>query len=150
MKQLKLILAAALLCLAAFAMGGCMQQEDRLVDGYYTVEMSDYSNGWKEFVSISVSNGQILAVEFNARNASGFIKAWDIQYMRNMDGARGTYPNLYTRTYAANFLRTQSAEGIDTVTGATHSGDNFRQMTALLLEKAKAGDATLGVVASEK
>lgn len=63
------------------------------MDGFYTVEMSDYNNGWKEFVTIRVSGNKIVTVEYNAKNSSGFIKSWDIPYMRNMlDKKKGHTP----------------------------------------------------------
>lgn len=150
MKQLKYHLIIFLILLLVFSASGCNKKEGNLVDGYYTAEMSDYSFGWKEFVTIRVSNGKIVTVEYNAKNQSGFIKAWDIAYMRNMYSQKGTYPNRYTRTYAANFLAAQSDKGIDGVSGATMSGGNFRKMASLLMEKARSGDTSLGIVQVEK
>ncbi len=135
-------------CVLLFGLGGCAQQDGRLIDGYYTAELSEYSHGWKEFLTICVSDGKIVTAEYNAKNQSGFIKAWDMTYMRNMNSVQGTYPNRYTRSYAAFLLKTQSAEGIDTVTGASSSGSNFRILVETLIEKAKAGDTDLAVVES--
>ena len=58
----------------------------------------------------------------------------------------GNYPNAYTRNYAAQLLEAQGPDGIDIVSGATHSGGNFARMAAALIEKAKAGDTTIGIV----
>ncbi len=129
---------------------GCKKEESRLEDGFYTVEMSDYINGWKEFVTIRVSGSKIVTVEYNAKNSSGFIKSWDIPYMRNMLDKKGTYPNRYTRTYAADFLATQSDKGIDAVSGASVSGGNFQKMASLLMEKARKGDDSLGIVETDQ
>jgi major membrane immunogen (membrane-anchored lipoprotein) len=144
-KRITLALVIAALCLA---LAGCGRIGDGhgLVDGYYTVEMAEYQSGWKEFVTVCVSGGEIVTVEYNARNLSGYIKSWDMDYMRRMNGNVGNYPNAYTRNYAAQLLNTQGPEGIDTVSGATHSGGNFTRMAAALLEKAKAGDMTIGIV----
>ncbi|MFT4104325.1 MAG: FMN-binding protein [Lacrimispora sp.] len=149
MKRGKYVLIILLVLMAVFFISGCKKGGNSLQDGYYTVEMSEYSKGWKEFVTIRVSNGKIVTVEYNAKNASGFIKSWDIAYMRNMNAKKGTYPNYYTRTYAASFLAVQSDKGIDTVSGASVSGGNFQKMTALLMEKAGKGDTSLGIVKSE-
>lgn len=150
MKQRKRLFLIFLVLILALSVSGCKKKESRLVDGFYSVEMSDYSKGWKEFVTIRISGGKIVTVEYNARNASGFIKSWDIPYMRNMNDKKGTYPNRYTRTYAAGFLAAQSDKGIDTVSGASSSGANFQKMAALLMEKARKGDTSLGIVESEK
>lgn len=142
----KLFLGLILLALC-LSLGGCAAgPESGLVDGYYTVEMAEYDNGWKEFVTICVSGGKIVTVEYNARNASGYIKSWDMDYMRKMNGIVGNYPNAYTRNYAAQLLLTQGPDGIDAVSGATLSGGKFTRMAAALIEKAKAGDTTVGIV----
>ncbi|WP_349947388.1 FMN-binding protein [Lacrimispora sp. BS-2] len=150
MNQRKRFLMIFLVLMLVFSLSGCKKQESRLVDGFYTVEMSDYNNGWKEFVTIRVSGNKIVTVEYNAKNSSGFIKSWDIPYMRNMLDKKGTYPNRYTRTYAANFLAAQSGKGIDAVSGASVSGGNFQKMASLLMEKAGKGDDSLGIVESDK
>ena len=61
---------------------------------------SEFSHGWKEYITILVKGGSIVSVEYNAENASGFIKSWDNAYMQNMLHSNGTYPNEYTRYYA--------------------------------------------------
>ena len=135
------------------AAGGCLLIHSSqngtkayLVDGYYTAEMADYSHGWKEFVTIAVNSGKIVSVEYNAKTASGFIKSWDMAYMESMNKIQGTYPNRYTRSYAASFLEKQSAQDIDTITGATESGKNFEKMAEALMEKAKKGDFSIAIV----
>ena len=75
-----------------------------LQDGYYTAQASEFSHGWKEYITILVKSGSIVSVEYNAENASGFIKSWDNAYMQTMLHAQGTYPNEYTRYYAGQIL----------------------------------------------
>lgn len=141
-KLLLLALAVGLL----LTLGGCAIKQQELKDGYYCAEMAAYKNGWKEFVNIRVSRGEIVSVEYNAKNAAGFIKSWDMGYMRRMNSNAGTYPNRYTRSYGAALLEAQTPTGIDIVTGATSSGGTFKAMCAALLEKAQAGDSTIAIV----
>ena len=91
---LSLLMTAALLT----ACGG----QAGLQDGYYTAQMSQFSHGWKEYITILVKGGSIISVEYNAENASGFIKSWDNAYMQNMLHSNGTYPNEYTRYYGGH------------------------------------------------
>ncbi len=128
---------------------GCSASRGGMKDGYYTAEMAEYANGWKEFVTIHIEGGTIISVEYNAKNASGFIKAWDMAYMRRMSGATGTYPNYYTRAYARQVVEKQSGEAddIDTVAGASSSGNSFRQLVAAALELARAGKNEVAIVA---
>ena len=118
------------------------------MDGYYTATMSDYSQWWKAYVTFFMMNHRIVNVEYNARNKAGFIKSWDSAYMRNMNSVMGTYPNRYTRDYAAQFLEKQGQEEIDLLTGATSSGGNFQKLTAALLESVRTGDTKIQIVES--
>lgn len=115
-------------------------------DGYYTAEMDSFSHGWKEYLRIQVKNGTIMSAEFNAKNESGFIKAWDNSYMKNMNSVQGTYPNKYTREYVQQLVDGQTDVKVDVVTGASNSGDNFKKLVEAVLEQAKKGDSKTKVV----
>ena len=118
----------------------------KLKDGYYKAETSEYDHGWKEFVSVCVMEGNIVSVEYNAKNASGFIKSWDIAYMRNMNKVNGTYPNEYTRNYAQQFLEAQNAGQVDALSGARSSAGKFEKLTTAVFEQAEKGDTTIAVI----
>lgn len=128
---------------------GSKKTEAQWQDGYYTARMEEYHLGWKEYVTICVMDNKIVSVEYNAKNASGFVKSWDNAYMRNMNPVTGTYPNRYTRNYAAEFLAEQSADNIDMIAGASTSGGNFRRLAAAVLECAEKGDTEIAVVPVE-
>ncbi|MDR2588293.1 MAG: FMN-binding protein [Spirochaetales bacterium] len=116
-------------------------------DGYYTAEAASFdAYGWKEFITICVWNGRIVTVEYNAKNSSGFIKSWDMNYMRTMNAVSGTYPNEYTRLYAGDFLAKQDAESLDAVTGATESGETFKRLASAVLRSAVEGNAAVVLV----
>lgn len=117
-----------------------------LKDGYYTAEMAEFSHGWKEYLVIQVCHGKIISAEFNAKNESGFIKAWDNSYMENMITVQGTYPNKYTREYVQQLLEEQADIQVDAVTGATSSGDNFVKLAEAVLEQAQKGDSQIVIV----
>lgn len=120
-----------------------------LKDGFYTTEMSEFSHGWQEYLIIQVKGGKIVSAEFNAKNESGFIKAWDNSYMKNMMAVQGTYPNKYTRAYVQQLIDGQRDTVVDVVTGASHSGGNFEKLVAAVLKQAAAGDSATAIVESE-
>lgn len=144
------IMLCMLICMLFSGCGSDKEADSQWKDGYYTACMGDYNFGWKEYVTICVMDNKIVSVEYNAKNPSGFIKSWDIAYMRNMNPVSGTYPNRYTRTYAAELLEEQSADDIDLITGATSSGNNFRKLAAAVLENARTGNTEIAVVPLEK
>ena len=126
----------------------CGDQEG-LQDCYYTAQASEFSHGWKEYITILVKGGSIVSVEYNAENASGFIKSWDNTYMQNMLQVSGTYPNEYTRYYANQLLEGQGEEGIDALSGATSSYGSFQILSQAVLEQARMGDSSIVIVDTE-
>ena len=140
MKRILAILVALLLM--APLLTACGNQEG-LQDGYYTAQASEFSHGWKEYITILVKGGSIVSVEYNAENASGFIKSWDNTYMQNMLHSNGTYPNEYTRYYANQLLEGQGEGGIDAITGATSSYGSFQILAQAVLEQARVGDSSI-------
>lgn len=128
---------------------GCGSQP-RMKDGFYSAEMSDYSHGWKEYVCIMVKDNKIVYTEFNAKDPSGYIKAWDNAYMQNMAPKSGTYPNEYTRYYAAELIDRQSPDDLDAMTGASTSGNNFKRLAAAVIEQSIEGNSDTKVVEMEE
>ena len=117
-----------------------------LQDGYYTAQAAEFSHGWKEYITILVRDGSIISVEYNAENASGFIKSWDNAYMQNMLHSNGTYPNEYTRYYAGQLLEGQGEGVIDAISGATSSHSTFQMLAQAVLEQARKGDSSIVTV----
>ena len=81
----RMIIMILSLLLLASLLTSCGDQAG-LQDGYYTAQVSEFSHGWKEFITILVKGGSIVSVEYNAENASGFIKSWDNSYMQTKIG----------------------------------------------------------------
>ena len=121
-------------------------EKTELQDGYYTAQAKDFSHGWKEYITIMVKGGSIVSVEYNAENASGFIKSWDNAYMQTMLHSNGAYPNEYTRYYANQLLEGRRDDDIDALSGATSSYGSFQKLSEAVLEQARKGDSDVVVV----
>ncbi|MCI8400866.1 MAG: FMN-binding protein [Lachnospiraceae bacterium] len=143
MKRIFAILLSLLL--TASLLTACTNQEG-LQDGYYTAQVSDFNHGWKEYITILVKGGAIVSVEYNAENASGFIKSWDNAYMQSMLHINGTYPNEYTRYYAGQLLEGQGEGNIDAISGASSSHATFQMLARAVLEQARKGDSSIALV----
>jgi major membrane immunogen (membrane-anchored lipoprotein) len=134
MNKIFRILLAIFLCMS------CRGNGNALKDGYYTACASAFdSYGWKEYVTVCISSGRISFIEYNAFNESGFLKSWDMDYMRLMNSNDGTYPNAYTRYYASNALKNQGTAGVDVLAGATNSYHSFIRLLDAVLENARQG-----------
>ena len=138
-----------LFLLLTSALTACGNQTG-LQDGYYTAQALEFSHGWKEYVTIMVKGGNIVSVEYNAENASGFIKSWDNAYMHTMLHSNGTYPNEYTRDYASQLLEDQGNSSIDAISGASSSHTSFVKLAEAVLEQARKGDSSIVVVDTSK
>ena len=134
---MKRILAFILTLLMMVLLLTACGDQTQLQDGYYTAQMSEYSHGWREYITILVKGGSIVSVEYNAENASGFIKSWDNAYMQTMLHSNGTYPNEYTRYYANQLLTGQGEGGIDAISGATSSHGTFQMLARAVLEQSR-------------
>lgn len=144
-RKLRLSLISLML-LALMTACGDESAKTALQDGYYTAQAAEFSHGWKEYITIMVKSGSIVSVEYNAENASGFIKSWDSNYMQTMLNADGTYPNEYTRYYASQLQEGQGEGAIDALTGATSSYNSFQKLSAAVVEQARQGDSSIAIV----
>lgn len=142
MKRIRSLILVGLMMALLTACG----DKTELQDGYYTAQAAEFSHGWKEYITIMVKEGSIVSVEYNAENASGFIKSWDNAYMQNMFHTSGTYPNEYTRYYAGELLENQKGDGIDALSGATSSYGSFQKLAKAVLRQAEQGDSKIAVV----
>ena len=143
MKRIFTILLSLLLVTPLLAACG---EQTGLQDGYYTAQAEEFSHGWREYITILVKGGSIVSVEYNAENASGFIKSWDNTYMQTMLHDTGTYPNEYTRYYANQLLQGQGQGGIDAISGASSSHVSFQILARAVLEQARKGDSSIVLV----
>ena len=143
---MKRIVAILLSLLTAASLLTACGNQSELQDGYYTAQMAEFSHGRKEYITILVKGGSIVSVEYNAENASGFIKSWDNAYMQNMLHSNGTYPNEYTRYYAGQLLEGQGEGGINAIAGASSSHGTFQMLVQAVLEQARKGDSSIVLV----
>ncbi|MDR1566269.1 MAG: FMN-binding protein [Treponema sp.] len=135
------------LLLIAALVSACRGSSVKFSPGYYAAEAKNFdSHGWKEYVSIFINNNEIVTVEYNAKNAAGFIKSWDMDYMRAMNRVSGTYPNEYTRIYAGALLESQDPDRIDALSGATASYHSFKLLAKAAIVQAKAGDKSVSFI----
>lgn len=125
----------------------CAGKSSLLKDGYYTAEVVGFDgDGWKEYVTICVSGGQIIHIEYNAYNLSGFLKSWDMECMRKMNAEHKIYPSACFRHYGRLFLENQGVDGIDVLSGSTNSYSVFIKLAEAVLANARNGNRRTALV----
>ena len=143
MKKL-ISLLTALVMLFAFA--SCGGTTSELKDGTYRAKQAEEEYGWSEFVEITVADGKITNVVFDASNADGVLKSTDQSYRENMEPVSGTYPEKFYAELEAQLLSKQDIKQIEVVTGATVSTNRFIILVNALKENMKTGDTTEKIV----
>ncbi|MDR3038586.1 MAG: FMN-binding protein [Candidatus Adiutrix sp.] len=137
------------IAIPAFGPGACSSSPSSLMkDGYYTAEAADFdAGGWKEFLTIYVSDGRIVTAEYNARNAGGFLRSWDMADKRSMNAALGTYPNKYSRAYTLALLNRQDpARVLPIPGGAAQVHPRFRRLAEAAVAQARVGNRRVAFV----
>ena len=121
-------------------------------DGTYTVENADFSHGWKDYIVVTVENGEVSAIEFDSKNESGAKKSADPSYKDSMvagNKAKGlpeTYPEKFFPEIIENYMTAGSVETMESVAGATSSSNSFKKLMAKALEAAKEGNTEVVVL----
>jgi len=127
--------------LAALLIPSCAQKGP-YKDGTYHGEFDVIDgHGWKPVLDITIEKGNIASAKFDYTNPSGASKNADTNYATAMKGVTGVSPAEAAVEMEKRLIAKQAA-GIDAVTGATHSTDNFNALATAILEKAKMGDTS--------
>jgi major membrane immunogen (membrane-anchored lipoprotein) len=150
MKLLRRIGIAVFILLLVACKGTYSQflgQSGKMRDGYYTAKAAGYDNGgWKDFLTIYVSDNQIVTVDFNAHTSSGFLRSWDPDYQREEQAKTGLHPSKYLRTYTTELLSLQNPADVLVVAGAEKQHRIFQLLAEKAIVQAKAGDKAIAIV----
>ncbi len=114
-----------------------------MTDGTYKLEEKNYDDkGWKAFASIEVKDGKITKANYDYKNKDGELKSEDADYEKAMKDKVGTGPQEYLKQLSDSLVKSQSASGVDVVTGATHSSETFINYANQLIQAAQKADTT--------
>ena len=143
---------------AVFAMGtftGCSEAQlssTTLTDGTYRAEFKDFDeNGWKDFVEVTIVDGQLDEVVFDSiKENSDKLKSEDESYKTEMEQMVGTYPAKYNKDLINQFIESGKVTGVDIVAGATESTGNFKTLIVEAMVNAAAGNTEVEIVENLK
>ncbi|EMG28063.1 putative lipoprotein [Listeria fleischmannii 1991] len=114
-----------------------------MTDGTYKLEEKNFDDkGWKAFASIEVKDGKITKASYDYKNKDGDLKSEDADYEKAMKDKVGTGPQEYLKQLSDALVKSQSASGVDIVTGATHSSETFINYANQLIQAAQRADTT--------
>lgn len=124
--------------LVAEALDGSPIKPSSYIDGLYKASEKDFDDhGWKSFAAIVIKDGKIASAFFDQiSKEDGRYKTTDEEYAKNMESKSGTTPSKAHDALIDNLIKRQDAD-VDTVTGATHTAQTFRQLIDEALSFAK-------------
>lgn len=123
-----------------FAISGCSSKTatGTYKDGTYKAEQPNFDeHGWKGQIEITVKDGKIASVTYNEVNKDGQLKRDDQQYAENMKAKTGVTPKEAYEKLEQQLIEKQDPDKVDTVTGATHTSQTFKELAAEVLKSAK-------------
>lgn len=147
--SLVLALAFALSILGtSIAFGAPKAAKSLYKNGTYSAERSAFDNhgGYKSKVTITIANDKITNAKYDAYTKDGKLKSQDASYESMMKAKEKLGPQEYQKLLTANLVKTNNADKVDVVTGATQSTNDFKQLVKAALENAKKGVKTTAVV----
>ncbi|MHC5252827.1 extracellular electron transfer flavoprotein PplA [Listeria kieliensis] len=119
---------------------------EKMQDGTYKLEEQNYSNGYRTVFSMTVKDGKISKSDYNYVNKDGQKKSDDADYEKAMKDKEGTGPKEYIPALNKSLVDKQEAGEVDTVSGATHSSEQFKIYAEQLINAAQNGNtATIKV-----
>lgn len=106
-------------------------------DGVYRAEMATFDDfDWKGFVELTFLNEVITAVDFDYLNTSNERKTEDSWYQAAMTPP----PSSWASQYEQALITAQDTSGVDAISGATLSWNDFVILAQLAIEAAKEGN----------
>lgn len=117
-----------------------------LKDGKYRLEEKNYSNNYRYILEIDVEKGDISEVDFDSVDKDGNSKREDSDYIEMMAEKSGTSPDKFLDELENNLEKVKDPDKVDTVTGATHTADSFKEYAKQLIDSAKEGNTETIIV----
>ncbi|MBS4217419.1 FMN-binding protein [Bacillus sp. FJAT-49711] len=110
-------------------------------DGEYTLKEKDFDDhGWKASMGIVVKDGKISESSYNYEDEKGNLKSEDEGYQKSMSEKTGVGPKEFIPQLNDALVKSQDAQKVDVVTGATHSSETFLNYAQQLIQAAQIGD----------
>ncbi|NLM13775.1 MAG: FMN-binding protein [Epulopiscium sp.] len=103
--------------------------ESALADGTYKAEGDAFDDhGWKPIITLEVKDGKIVAVDYDEINEEGTLKETNEEYNNNMKAKVNIGPAEAFPQLEQALIEKQDVDAVDTVTGATHGSESFKEM----------------------
>lgn len=147
--KINIILLSGLLAIALVFTGcGSKNNPTTYKDGTYTAEFDQYDgDGYKTQLIVTVQDGEVSKMVFDAINANGELKSQDQKMNEQMQQVQGTNPTQYAQDLINQFMAQNDIDKVDDVAGATVASQSFKTLFKALEKNMASGDETTVIVA---
>ncbi len=145
MKKIAVVLMILAMTLSLVACGGGSDMQD----GTYRAEYSTFDDyGWKDFVELTITDGEITNVISDCISEDGVLKSEDEEYAAMMtEYGSPITPDAFYPLLEESLMNTQNPGEIDMVANATDSSTAFKLLASELVSKnVKDGDSEVLIV----
>ncbi|ARC84387.1 FMN-binding domain protein [Clostridium argentinense CDC 2741] len=150
-KKLVSVVSATLLAATVLVGCGSSSASKELKDGQYKAEYSEMDeHGWKAFVELKVADGKISECNADYVNEEGKLKSQDAKYEESMKGSSETWPSKFSADFNKALVEKGNPADVDNITGATHSTEDFKNLSKEALKAAEKGKTDTVVVKAAK
>lgn len=109
-------------------------------DGIYKSEFNGYSDGYKDYVELTIKDGKIDKVVHDGTDENGMLKSEDEAVKSRYLEKYETYPAEFMPIYSTHLLDNQSLDMIETHKGTDLEKTNFVRLAEETLLRAKDGN----------
>ncbi len=137
MKKNLILCLVFLILTAIFTACGNSSSSAEYKDGSYkAIAQGPDEHGWTDFVEITIKDGKISEIEYDAVNDDNMLKSEDEEYKAAMESAGSeTYPSKFTKELEDDLLEKQDISKVEVVAGATTASNSFKKLTDKLLSE---------------
>ncbi len=117
-------------------------------DGIYIARAKDAVDGFRDYVKVTVENGEINSVEFDGEGEEGNLKTTDEEYRNSLDADNSDmYPDVYMKGYSDSYMASFDLTEVMPITGAEDSHEVFTNLMEAALDNARQGNEEEIIVA---
>ncbi|WP_327083614.1 FMN-binding protein [Streptococcus suis] len=151
MKTTKVVLKSLVVLGAVFALVACGSKQEStstsssttetvvLKDGTYKAESGKDDYGYKIVHTLTVKDGKISESKFDYEAEDGSLKSANEEYNKNMKDKAGVSAGEAIEQLNAALVEKQDLSAVEVVSGATHTSEDFKKSTEVLLAAAAEG-----------
>lgn len=108
-------------------------------DGVYRAEFKEYIDGYKDYVEITVKDGEIDKVVHDGLKEDGSLKSVDGTLKNQYLERYNTYPSEYMAKYSDHLEKNKSLDNLDIYNDTSDEYNNFKRLAEQALISAKNG-----------